>query len=149
MFFVGKKDGKKRIVQDYRYLNEWTIKNNYSLPLISDIVENIGTKKVFTKINLRWGYNNVQIKEGNKWKMAFTTPEGLFKTMVIFFGLTNSLVTFQTMMNELFRDLINIGKIVAFIDNVIVETETEKGHDKLVAEIVKRLEENDLYVKYK
>ena len=149
MFFVGKKDGKKRIVQDYRYLNEWTIKNNYSLPLISDIVENIGTKKVFTKINLRWGYNNVQIKEGNKWKMAFTTPEGLFKPMVIFFGLTNSLVTFQTMMNELFRDLINIGKIVAFIDNVIVETETEKGHDKLVAEIVKRLEENDLYVKYK
>jgi len=49
VFFVGKKDGKKRMVQDYRYLNEWTIKNNYPLPLISDIVENIGTKKVFTK----------------------------------------------------------------------------------------------------
>jgi len=52
VFFVGKKDGKKRIVQDYRYLNEWTVKNNYSLPLISDIVENIGTKRVFTKLNL-------------------------------------------------------------------------------------------------
>ena len=62
-FFVRKKNGKKRIVQDYRYLNKWTIKNNYPLPLISDIVENIGTKKVFTKINLRWGYNNVWIKE--------------------------------------------------------------------------------------
>ena len=59
VFFIGKKDGKKRIVQDYRYLNEWTIKNNYPLPLISDVVENIGTKKVFTKIDLRWGYNNV------------------------------------------------------------------------------------------
>jgi len=59
VFFVGKKNGKKWMVQDYRYLNEWTIKNNYPLPLISDIVENIGTKKVFTKINLRWGYNNV------------------------------------------------------------------------------------------
>ena len=66
VFFVGKKDSKKRMVQDYRYLNEWTIKNNYFLPLISDIVENIGTKKVFTKMDLRWGYNNVWIKEGNE-----------------------------------------------------------------------------------
>ena len=55
VFFVGKKDGKKRMVQDYRYLNEWTIKNNYPLPLISDVLENIGTKKLFTKMDLRWG----------------------------------------------------------------------------------------------
>jgi len=53
VFFVGKKDGKKQMVQDYRYSNEWTIKNNYSLPLILDVVENISTKKVFTKIDLR------------------------------------------------------------------------------------------------
>ena len=53
VFFVGKKDGKKRIVQDYWYLNEWTVKNNYPLPLILDVIENIGTKKVFTKIDLR------------------------------------------------------------------------------------------------
>jgi len=53
VFFVGKKDGKKWMVQNYRYLNEWTVKNNYLLPLISDIVENIGTKKVFTKMNLQ------------------------------------------------------------------------------------------------
>ena len=74
VFFLGKKDGKKRMVQDYRYLNEWTIKNNYPLPLISDALENIGMKKMFTKIDLRWGYNNVRIKEGDEWKMAFTTP---------------------------------------------------------------------------
>jgi len=66
VFFVGKKDSKKQIVQDYRYLNEWTIKNNYPLPLISDVVENIGTKKVFTKMDLIWGYNNVQIKKGDE-----------------------------------------------------------------------------------
>jgi len=53
VFFVGKKDGKKRMVQDYRYLNKWKIKNNYPLSLILDIVENIGTKKLFTKMNLR------------------------------------------------------------------------------------------------
>ena len=66
VFFVGKSNGKKGIVQDYWYLNEWTIKNNYPLLLISDILENIGTKKVFTKMDLRWGYNNVRKRKGDK-----------------------------------------------------------------------------------
>ena len=101
VFFIGKKDRKKRIVQDYRYLNEWTIKNNYPLPLISDIVENIGTKRVFTKMNLKWGYNNVRVKEGDKWKAVFITPEGSFEPTVMFFGLMNSPATFQAMINEL------------------------------------------------
>ncbi len=74
-------------------------------------------------------------------------PEGLFEPTVMFFGLTNSPATFQAIMNELLRDLINIGKVVVFIDDVIVGTDTEEGHDELVAEVVKRLEENDLYVK--
>ena len=147
VFFVGKKDGKKRMVQDYRYLNEWTIKNNYPLPLISDVLENIGTKKLFTKMDLRWEYNNMRIKEGDEWKAVFTTPEGSFEPTVMFFGLTNSPATFQAMMNELLRDLINTGKVAVFIDDMIVGMETEEGHDELVAEVVKRLEENDLYVK--
>ena len=117
------------------------------MPLILDVLENIGTKKLFTKMDLRWGYNNVRIKEGNKWKAAFTIPEELFELTVMFFGLTNSPATFQAMMNELLRDLINTGKVAVFIDDVIVGTETEEGHDELVAEVVKRLEENDLYVK--
>ena len=147
VFFVGKKDGKKRMVQDYRYLNEWTIKNNYLLPLISDVLENIGTKKLFMKMDLRWGYNNVRIKEGDEWKAAFMMPEGLFEPTVMFFGLTNSPATFQAMMNELLRDLINMGKVAVFINDVIVGTKTEEGHDELVVEVVKRLEENDLYMK--
>ena len=147
VFFIEKKNGKKQMVQDYRYLNKWTIKNNYPLPLISDIVENIGTKKVFTKIDLRWGYNNVWIKERDEWKVAFTIPEGSFKPIVIFFGLTNSPATFQVMMNKLLRDLINMGKVVAFIDDVIVGMEEKEGHNELAVEIIKRLEENDLYVK--
>ena len=75
------------------------------------------------------------------------TPEGSFEPMVIFFGLTNSLATFQVMINELLRNLINTGKVVAFIDNVIIGTESEEGHDELVVEVIKRLEKNDLYVK--
>jgi len=147
VFFVGKKDGKKQMVQDYRYLNKWTIKNNYPLPLISNVVENIGTKKVFTKMDLRWGYNNIWIKEGDEWKVAFMTPEKLFEPTVMFFGLTNSPAIFQAMINELLRDLINTGKVATFIDDVIVGTEDKEKHNKLVAEIIKRLEENDLYVK--
>ena len=147
VFFVGKKDRKKRMVQDYWYLNEWMIKNNYPLLLILDVLENIGTKKLFMKMDLRWGYNNMRIKEGDEWKAVFTTPEGLFEPTVMFFGLMNSPATFQTMMNELLRDLINTGKVTVFIDNVIVGTEKEEGHDELVAEVIKRLKENNLYVK--
>ena len=123
------------------------MKNNYLLPLISDVIKNISTKKVSTKIDLRWGYNNMRIKEENKWKAAFTTPEGSFEPTVMFFGLTNSPVTFQTMMNELLRNLTNIGKMAAFIDDIIVRMEDEERHNKLVAEVVKRLEKNNLYIK--
>ena len=79
--------------------------------------------------------------------MVFTTPEGSFEPTVMFFGLTNSPAMFQAMMNELLRDIINTGKVVAFIDDMIIGTETEEGHEELVAEVIKRLEENDLYVK--
>jgi len=123
------------------------IKNNYPLLLILDILENIGTKKLFTKMDLRWRYNNVRIKEGDEWKAVFTTPEGSFEPTVMFFRLTNSPVTFQAMMNELLRNLINTGKVTVFIDDVIVGMEMKEGHDELVAEVIRRLEENDLYVK--
>ena len=79
--------------------------------------------------------------------MAFTTSEGSFEPTVMFFGLTNSPATFQAMMNKLLRDFINIEKVAAFIDDVIIGTESEEGHNELVAEVIKRLEENDLYVK--
>ena len=74
---------------------------------------------------------------------------GFFKPTVMFFGMTNSLATFQAMMNEILRDLINEGKVAAFVDNVLVETETEKEHNEIVEEVLKRLEKNNLYVKPK
>jgi len=66
VFFVGKKDRGKRMVMDYYNLNDQTVKNNYPLPLITELIDNMGSKKVFTKIDLRWGFNNVQIKEGDE-----------------------------------------------------------------------------------
>jgi len=89
----------------------------------------------------------VRIKEGNKWKRAFMTHVGSFEPTVMFFRMTNSPATFQAMMNEILRDLINKGKVAAFVNNVLVRTETEEGHNKIAEEILRRLEENDLYVK--
>ena len=123
------------------------IKNNYPLPLISDLIDSIGKKKVFMKMDLWWGYNNVRIKEGNEWKAVFSISEGSFEPTVMFFGLTNSPVTFQAMMNNLLRDLVVEEKIAVFIDDMMVATEMEEGYDEIVEEVLKRLEENDLFVK--
>ena len=89
----------------------------------------------------------MRIKEGDEWKAAFTTHVGSYEPVVMFFGMTNSPATFQGMMNEILRDMVNEGKVVVFVDDVLIETETEEGHDELVEEVLKRLEENDLYVK--
>jgi len=89
----------------------------------------------------------VRIKEGDEWKGAFTTHIGFFEPTVMFFGMTNLPAIFQVMMNKILRDMINEGKVAAFVDNVLVGTETEKGHDEIVEEVLRKLEENDLYVK--
>ena len=149
VFFVEKKDGKKRMVQDYRYLNKGTIKDNYPLPLISDLIDTMGTKKVFTKMDLRWGYNNVWVKEEDKWKAVFIIHLGVYEPTVMFFGLTNLPATFQAMMNNILRDLINIGEVATFMNDILVGTEDEKKHNEIVEEILRRMEENDLNIKPK
>ena len=89
----------------------------------------------------------MRIKEGDEWKATFTTLEGSFEPMVMFFGLTNSPAMFQAIMNELLRDLINTGKVATFINDVIIGTETKAEHDELVVEVIKMQKENNLYVK--
>jgi len=89
----------------------------------------------------------VRIKKGDEWKRAFTTYVGSFEPTVMFFGITNSPAMFQAMMNEILRDMINEGKVAVFVDNMLVRTETEEGYDEIVEEVLRRLEENDLYVK--
>jgi len=122
------------------------IKNNYPLPLILDLIDNIG-KKVFIKMDLRWGYNNVRIKKGNEWKTEFSMPESAFELMVMFFGFTNLPVTFQTMMNNLLRDMIEAGDVAVFVNDVMVGTEMEEEHGNIVEEVLRRMTENDLFIK--
>jgi len=89
----------------------------------------------------------MRIKEGDEWKGAFTTHVGSFEPTVMFFGMTNLPATFQAMMNKILRDMINKGKVAAFVDDVLVRTETKEGYNKIVEKVLRRLEENNLYVK--
>jgi len=92
---VGKKDGSKWMVMDYHNLNDQIVKNNYLLPLITDLINNMGSKKVFTKMDPRWGFNNMRIKKGDEWKRAFMIYVSSFEPTVMFFGMTNLPVTFH------------------------------------------------------
>ena len=124
-FFVKKKDGKLRPVQDYRQLNKWTVRNTYPLPLIKELIIRLAKKKWFTKFDVRWGYNNVRIKDGDQWKAAFKTNKGLFEPTVMFFGLNNSPATFQTMMNELFKYEIATGNVIIYMDDILIATDKD------------------------
>jgi hypothetical protein len=93
-FFIKKKDGKLCPVQDYWPINKWTKWNCNVSPLIPQTIDHLSGCTLFTKFNIHWGYNNIKIKPGDKWKATFLTPEGLFKPTIIFFDLTNSPATF-------------------------------------------------------
>ncbi|KAF8747110.1 hypothetical protein RHS01_11447 [Rhizoctonia solani] len=119
VMFVPKKDGSRRLVVDYCRLNNRTKKNVYPLPCPDDLMAQLRGAKVFTKLDLRWGYNNVQVKEGDKWKTAFQTKYGLYKSLVMTFGLTNAPAAFQHFMNKLFKDLLDVCVII-YLDDILI-----------------------------
>ena len=135
-FFVKKKDGSLRPIQDYRKLNELTIKNRYPLPLISDLIDTLQNARYFTKLDVRWGYNNIRIKRGDEYKAAFRTNRGLFEPLVMFFGLTNSPATFQTMMNDIFRDEISQGHVLVYLDDILIFSKDLHEHHRQVHNVL-------------
>jgi len=146
VFFIKKKDGSLQLVQDYRALNSMTVKNKYLLPLISELVLQLRRARYFTKLDIHWGFNNVHIKPGDEWKTAFRTNRGLFKPLVMFFGMTNSPATFQTMMNDIFRDLIVEGIMVVYLDDILIFTRTEEEHAKAIRWVLQVLQEHKLFL---
>jgi len=122
------------------------VKNKYPLPLISELVSQLCGARYFTKLDVRWGFNNVHIKPGDEWKVAFRTNRGLFKPLVMFFGMTNSPATFQTMMNDIFQNLIAEGIVVVYLDDILIFTKTEEEHVQAVQRVLQVLKENKLFL---
>jgi hypothetical protein len=147
VFFIKKKDGKLCFVQDYRALNAITRKNRYPLPLIDNLIHRLKDVHYFTKLDVCWGYNNVRIREGDKWKAAFRTNRGLFEPLVMHFGLTNNPVTFQTMMNEIFQDLITEGIVSVYLDDILIFTNSLEEHRRITCLVLDRMREHKLYLR--
>jgi len=147
VFFIKKKDGLLRLVQDYRALNAMTVKNRYPLLLISELISQLHGARYFTKLDVHWDFNNVRIKPGNEWKAAFRTNCGLFKLLVMFFGMTNSPATFQTMMNKVFQTVIAKGIIVVYLDNILIFTKMEEEHEQVVWRVLEILAEHKLFLR--
>ena len=125
-FYIPKKDRSLQLVQDYRKLNQITIKNKTPLLLIGKFTNKLKEARYFNKLDLIWGYNNIWIKEGDKWKAAFLTSKGLFEPKVMYFGLCNSLGTFQRMMNSIFRELLYEEILANYMDNFIIPAKNMK-----------------------
>src|SRR5216683_3947536 len=131
------------------------VKNRYPLPLIPSLIDRLRDCTKFTGVDIEWGYNEVLIKPEDRWKAAFITNEGLYELTVMFFGLTNSPATFQTMMNTIFRNLIDAGSVTIYMDNIAIHTGKKLGesdedhlkhHRELVRQVLKQLKTNDLHL---
>ena len=113
-----------------------------------ELIACVQNAKRFTKVDIIWGYNNIHIKEGNEHKAAFITNQGLFEPTVMFFGLTNSPATFQTMMNAIFAEEIAEGWLIVYMDDILVATKDDmEFHEKCIHQMLKKLKKHDLYLK--
>ena len=146
VLFAPKKDGGLRLCVDYRGLNSITKKNRYPLPLIEDVINALSGAKIFTKLDLRDGYHNIRIAEGDEWKTAFRTKQGLFEYTCVPFGLANAPPGFQAFMDSIFGDMVNEG-VVIYLDDILVYSKTENDHQRLVTEVLRRLKENNLFAR--
>jgi len=146
-FYIPKKDGSLRLVQDYRKLNQVMIKDKTPLPLIGEVIDKLKEAKYFNKLDLIWGYNNVWIKEGDEWKAAFLTNKGLFEPQVMYFGLCNLPGTFQRIMNSIFRELLHEGVLANYMDDFMIPAKTMKELEERTVQFLKIAEKHNLCFK--
>jgi hypothetical protein len=144
ILFVPKPHGRGlRMCVEYRGLNKVSIMNRYPLPLMNELRDRVQGSRWFSKIDLKGAYNLVRIKKGDEWKTAFRTRYGHYEYLVMPFGLANAPATFQAMMQEILRDLLDHG-VVVYIDDILIYSESESQHELLVSEVLRRLQEHGL-----
>ena len=143
---MSKKDGSLRPCIDYRGLNDITVKNKYPLPLMSSAFDSLQGATVFTKLDLRNAYHLVRIKEGDEWLTGFNTPMGHFEYQVMPFGLSNAPAVFQSLVNDVLRDMIGLFVFV-YLDDILIFSKELSSHIQHVKQVLQRLLENRLFVK--
>ena len=146
-FYILKKDSSLQLVQDYRKLNQITIKNKMLLPLIGEVINKLKEARYFNKLDLIWRYNNVWIKEGDEWKTTFLTNKGLFEPRVMYFRLCNLPRTFQKIMNSVFWELLHKGILVNYMDNFVIPARTKEELEEWMVKFPKIAEKHNLCFK--
>ena len=147
VLFVKKKDQSLRMCVDYRPLYAVTIRNKYLLPWIDILFDQLSKAKVFSKIELRFGYHQIKIRPQDLPKTAFSTRYGLYDYLVISFGLTNAPAYFMYLMNSVFMPELE-KFVVVFIDDILVYSENEQDHAEHLRVVLTRLREHQLYAKF-
>lgn len=145
VMFVPKKNGKLRLVVDYRRLNDITLKDRTPLPLITELKDRLHGMKFFTALDLKNAYGLIRIKEGHEWKTAFRTKFGLYEYLVMPFGLTNAPATFQRMINNVLREYLDIF-VVCYLDDILIFSKTEEEHTEHVHKVLQALQDHRLLV---
>ncbi|KAA0037369.1 pol protein [Cucumis melo var. makuwa] len=147
VLFVKKKDGSMRLCIDYRELNKVTVKNRYPLPRIDDLFDQLQGATVFSKIDLRSGYHQLRIRDGDIPKTAFRSRYGHYEFVVMSFGLTKAPAVFMDLMNRLFKDFLD-SFVIVFIDDILIYSKTEAEHEEHLHQVLETLRANKLYAKF-
>lgn len=146
VLFVKKADGTLRLCVDYRGLNELTVKNRYPLPLIRETLDRLSKAQWYTKLDLRQGYNQIRMAEGEEWKTAFRTRYGHFEYTVMPFGLTNAPATFQHFINDCVREYLDIF-CTAYLDDILIYSDSLEEHQVHVEKVLEALKANGILLK--
>ena len=146
VLFVKKKDGSMRLCIDYRQLNQVTIKNKYPLPRIDDLFDQLQGTQVYSKIDLRSGYHQLKIREGDIQKTAFRTRYGHYEFLVMPFGLTNAPAAFMDLMNMVFHPYLD-KFVIVFIDDILIYSKSIAEHEHHLKTVLEVLRREKLYAK--
>jgi len=144
LFFVKDKDKPLRGVVDYRALNRITKRNNMPLPRSDEMFDRLGGASVFSKLDLKTGFHQIRVRPEDIEKTAFNTKYGQFEYLVMPMGLCNAPATFQSLMNRIFYDCIDVFMVV-YMDDLLIFSKDEESHLKHLETVLSRLKENDLY----
>ena len=147
VLFAKKKNDKLRICIDYRALNSQTIQNRYALPRIDELFDHLHGTKVFSKLDLTSGYYQIAVKPKDHYKTAFRTRYDHYEFNIMPFELTNAPATFQTLINDIFRDLLDVC-IIVYLDDILVYSKNKEEHEQHLRQILQRLKDNQLYARF-